>query len=155
QAIATAKPQPATGAISTASTVTVTLNPPPQPGIPEGPAGYTPTYFGNTIDRANASVIHVGAGEERTGLDIRVQTVRSTIVQGQVAMPPWPNAAVQVYLTSDDPSASGFNNSTRANPNGRFAFRDIAPGRYTLIAQTVAQPVMSVSNGVYTTMVNG
>jgi protocatechuate 3,4-dioxygenase beta subunit len=57
--------------------------------------------------------------------------------------------AVQITLISDDPTIdSPQTSSTRVDQNGKFTFRTVAPGKYTLFAQTIpGQPQLTVVNG--------
>jgi len=114
---------------------------PPQQGPTEMPPGYLPTYFPGTSMLANAATIHVEGGAERSGIDIQTQMVQASNIQGTIATPLWQGAAVQVSLQSNDPGTDGMSMpSTRAGQDGRFTLRNIAPGRYTVFAQTVPAP---------------
>jgi hypothetical protein len=121
------------------ATVTV-LMPPAARGPNDTPPGYLPTYYGGTTTRTDATVLHVNAGEERSGIDIATLLAQATNVHGHVAMPALDNVSVQVNLQSDDPTTQGFS-GTRAGPDGTFTLRDVAPGTYTILAQTVLVPV--------------
>jgi len=121
------------------ASVTVSM-PPAARGPMEMPPGYLPTYYGGTMARRDATVLHVSAGEERSGIDIATMLVQATNVHGHVAMPAMDNVGVQLSLLSDDPTAQGFP-GTRVAPDGTFTLRDVAPGTYTVLAQTVIAPM--------------
>jgi hypothetical protein len=57
--------------------------------------------------------------------------------------------AVQLMLISDDPTIDGAPpNSARLEQNGKFMFRAVAPGKYTVFAQTIpGQPPVTYVNG--------
>lgn len=121
------------------ASVTVSM-PPGARGPMDGPPGYLPTYYGGTTTRTDAMVLHVIAGEERSGIDIATMAVQATNVHGHVAMPAIDNVAVQLSLLPDDPTVQGFSGA-RATPDGSFTLRDVAPGTYTVLAQTVLAPM--------------
>src|SRR5436190_374895 len=81
-------------------TVSVTVQP-PEPDQ-QGPVGYVPTYHPNTPVPSESPVIHVNGGEERSSIDIQVQQVRSSSIQGQIAAALAAGVAVQVSLQNDD-----------------------------------------------------
>jgi hypothetical protein len=136
--IASAPVQPPSAPGQPAS-VTVSM-PPAARGPIEAPPGYLPTYFGGAMTRTDATVVHVNAGEERSGIDIATLLVQATNVHGHVAMPAMDNVSVQLSLLSDDPTAQGFS-GTRVGPDGTFTLRDVAPGTYTVLALTVLAPM--------------
>ena len=131
------------------------VQPPSAPGLPasvtvstspavrgptDAPPGYLPTYYGGVLARTDATVLHVNAGEERPGIDIATMLVQATNVHGHVAMPAMDNVSVQLSLLPDDPTVQGFS-GTRVGPDGSFTLRDVAPGTYTVMAQTVIAPM--------------
>lgn len=130
------------------ATVTISVQAPPPPGPIESPPGYLPTFYPGTIDRANGSTIHINAGEERSGVDIQVQLVHATNIVGSVSGAVGPGLRIQLALLSDDPQMAQGYNSTGLNQDGKFSFRDISPGKYTVLALTVPAPQMTMVNGV-------
>jgi hypothetical protein len=131
------------------------VQPPSAPGLPasvtvsmpspgrapnDAPPGYLPTYYGGTIKRTDATVLHVNAGEEQPGIDIATMLVQATNIHGHVAMPAMDTVSVQLSLLPDDPTVQGFS-GTRVAPDGTFMLRDVAPGTYTVLAQTVIAPM--------------
>lgn len=142
QAIATGKVQPPS-APGLPSTVMV---PPPVQNAPMQQemliTGYLPVYFPNAPERANATSVHINGGEERAGTDINLRLVEAGGIRGTVSGTFKPGVSVQITLISDDTFAEG-PSSTRIDPaKGTFNFRALAPGKYTLLAQTVPQPVL-------------
>ena len=135
------------------STVTFTMAPPVQ-GPVESPPNYLPTYYGGSTTRTGAQIIHVNGDDERVGTDIVVQLVRSTNVTGVVAMPPTPGISVQVTMTPEDSLQPMNFGSTRVGQDGKFTFREVASGKYTVIAVTVPAPPtpqqMQMNGGVAT-----
>lgn len=144
QAIAAAPPQsPASGQ---PMTVTVPVRQPM--AYDNNPPGYAPTYYPSAATPASASVVSVGAGEERSSVDIAVQDIRASNVRGTVTnAAASAGVAVQVSILPDDPTDGSINQSTRAGPDGRFILRDIPPGQYTVVAQTVPGPPIPPPGG--------
>lgn len=102
---------------------------------------YAPVYYPGTVDIANATIITVGRAEERSGLDVALQLVRTTRVQGQVLKPdgqPAAGAIVQLQSTSSEQGVIGMfmgQSQARATPDGRFEFSSVMPGAYDVIAR--------------------
>ena len=129
-------------------TVSVTITPPAQPmtGPPSQPPGYLPVYAPSSLTPSGAASVDVAGGDERANIDIQLRLAQASQIQGTIAGALEPGVAVQVSLVSDDPLLEGVSNmSTRPDQSGRFTFRTIAPGRYTVFAQTVPAPPTFVS----------
>ena len=122
------------------ASVTV-LMPPMARGPNDTPPGYLPTYYGGAMTRTDGTIVHVNAAEERSGIDIATMLVQATNLHGHVALPAMDNVTVQLTLLSDDPTMQGWSSGTRVGPDGTFMLRDIAPGTYTVLAQTVLAPM--------------
>jgi hypothetical protein len=146
QAIISGAVQPPT-APGMPPTVVVQVSPPMQPN--EGPPGYLPTYYPGTLVASQATPVQIVGNDERIGLDIQVMPVSASTVTGTVVTPLAQGVAVQVSLLPEDPTNATTSMSTRVQQEGRFTFRNVSPGRYTVLAQTVAaQPTMTIVNGV-------
>jgi hypothetical protein len=150
QAIASGTVQPP-AAPGLPATVTVSLPPPGQtgPGIDNTPPTYLPVYYPSTPVPESATVIHVSGSDEHADIDIQVQLVQASVLEGTVPSTLGPDVGIQVSLQNQDPMFSGATTSTRADPTGKFSFRSVAPGKYFVMAQTVAAPPrVTVVNGV-------
>lgn len=108
-------------------------------------SGFLAVYFPSTAARASATSVHIEAGEERSATDINLVYAEAGSIRGTVSGALKPNVAVQISLISEDPFAEN-GPSTRADQKGAFTFRAVPPGKYTILAQTVASPPM-VMNG--------
>jgi hypothetical protein len=134
------------------STVSVPINR-PQPGgnpmPPTPPPSYLPVYAPSSLIPTGATTVAVTGGDERAGVDIQLRLAQASQVQGTVATALEQGVTVQVSLINDDPTMDGVsNNSTRPDQTGRFTFRAIAPGKYTVFAYTVPAPSsMTFVNG--------
>ena len=114
---------------------------------------YASVFFPGTVTAANAALITLSAGQERVGVDLRMQFVPTARVEGTVTTADGqPARGVTVMLIPED---DGSGSSTQAAErlitmmdiglvgttagttavDGSFSLQSIEPGRYTLIAQ--------------------
>jgi hypothetical protein len=102
-----------------------------------------PTYFPSALEANTASEVAVGSGEERTGVEIRMQKTIAVKVAGRVAGDVENVSGVNVSLQTYDITSSGrpsllgagmnhFN--TMAAPDGRFTIPNVLPGEYIAMA---------------------
>jgi hypothetical protein len=119
---------------STRSTVS------PAPGAP---VTYTSIYYPGTLELAAARAVTLAAAEEREGVDVQMELVRTARIEGSVHTPEGaPVGALSLTLAPtfipgqaslaqpDRPASTG------ADRNGRFSFGGVAPGHYTVTAKT-------------------
>jgi protocatechuate 3,4-dioxygenase beta subunit len=118
------------------ATVSIPIPSPQQLQFDGGPPGYLPVYHPSSLEPSGAVLLHVVGGDEHANVDIQVRMVQTSNIQGSVTNLPTPNLAVQLSLVNDDPM-TGIVNGARTDPNGRFFFRSVAPGKYTIVAQVV------------------
>ena len=91
---------------------------------------------------AQAAVLSIRSGEERSGVDFTLQVVPTARVEGTVALPGagnLPGGVTVSLMATGQPifpgiPFDGFRKTTIA-PDGTFTFSDISPGRYTLLAR--------------------
>jgi hypothetical protein len=119
--------------------------------------GYAPIYYPGTADPDQATTLALAEGEERAGIDIGLQLVRTAAIEGRVsiaggALP----SGTQVTLTRQaQPGATvagvqggggggggfvgGGSIGTTRQPDaaGDFRFTGILPGRYRLVARAM------------------
>jgi hypothetical protein len=103
----------------------------------EQSTGYAPVYYPGTTAPASASVVAVGAGEEKTGVDFQYQVVPIARVDGVVtsATGQLPSN-VQVTLLNTAFDVPGLNpGGARVDQNGTFRIPNVPPGQYKLIAR--------------------
>jgi hypothetical protein len=150
RAIASGAIQPPAGPGQPA-TVTIPVQPMPSPSQPrEGPPpGYLPVYHPSTAVPMEGTIVKVAGGDEHTSVDIQVRMVQASNIQGTVTNMPGAGVGVQLALVNDDPMFSN-QSGTRVEPNGNFVFRNVAPGKYTIVAQTMQAPTYTIVNGVST-----
>jgi hypothetical protein len=85
-----------------------------------------------------ATVITLGAGQERSHVDFHLKPARGVRIAGVVTGPPHAIGGVNVRLVlADDPDDTSalYVASTVSEPDGRFEFAGVAPGRYRLCAE--------------------
>ena len=108
-------------------------------------AGFVPVYFPGTTNPAEANAIVLGAGDERTGIDITTKLLPLERIDGTiVGAPPSFAANIQVTLRPRAAGAVGAplgQLQTRPGPAGRFTFNGVAPGEYTVFARTLPPPI--------------
>ncbi len=114
---------------------------------PPGPAvRYATVFHPSATDAANATIVTVAGGQERTGIDIRMALVRTARIDGRVVDAngqPAPN--VRLTLVSKESGAAqnaavlvevglaaGF--SALSRPDGSFGIAGVPPGSYQLVA---------------------
>ena len=134
------------------ATVAIPIPQPPQnrvPGFDNSPPGYVPVFHPSTIDPRNATMIRVAGGDEHRFADIQVRLAQASNIVGSVTNPPGPDLGVQVFLSNDDAFLDS-PTSTRADANGQFVFRNIPPGKYTMLAEVISSPQPTIVNGVST-----
>jgi len=125
----------------------------PDPGLDTdgSPPMYLPTYAPGAIAPSEATVVALAASEERAGVDIQIRLIAASTIHGTVSTPLDAGVAVQLWLQNDDPAADTTQgNYQRVNQDGGFTFNAVAPGTYTVFAQTVATQTTraSTENGV-------
>jgi protocatechuate 3,4-dioxygenase beta subunit len=105
------------------------------------PPGYLPVYFPGSLTASSAAVLTITGSEEYEGLDIQLQHVQATSIRGTIVPPPPMGVSVQVGLISADPMSGTQSTFIGVNQeDGMFTFNSVAPGRYTMFAQTRLQP---------------
>lgn len=91
-------------------------------------------YYPGVTSGARAARVAVRAGEERTGIDIPLQYAAAASISGAISNQP-EGLQTRVSLIARDPETVWTSQSKVLSPEGQFAFRNVAPGAYLLIAQ--------------------
>jgi hypothetical protein len=118
-----------------------------RPGIPERPRpiataphaprrGVTlaPIYFPSTSIPGRAAAITLRPAEVRTSVDIDLEYVPLSTVEGFVAIPSG-SGNVTLTISSAEKVAGGFSRTARSGQDGAFMFRGVPPGTYTITAR--------------------
>jgi hypothetical protein len=112
--------------------------------------GFAPIYYPGTSTAAQAVTVTLALGEERTEVSFPLEMVRTTRIAGQLSTPSGLRPEdVQVWLLPVGDDTRGLPpsipNRARGGEDGRFSFRAVPPGQYTLYARTGAGPITMVS----------
>jgi hypothetical protein len=103
--------------------------------------GYTRFYYPGTPDPDAARAIVVGPGEIRDGLELRIDFVAVSRIEGVVLRPDGqPGAGTRVSLDARNPRVSleGATRTVAANATGQFVFQNVAPGDYRVSARAAS-----------------
>jgi hypothetical protein len=114
----------------------------PQQFVMQGPMpGYLPTFAPNVDVPSKASPVHVAGGDEHTNVDIQLRLVEASQIAGMVTSPLEDGVGVQISLVPEEASFDvGSLSMARMEQDGKFTLRNVPPGKYMVLAQTVAQP---------------
>jgi len=97
---------------------------------------YAPVFYPGVVDQARSEIITIGPAEERAGVDITLQVVSTATVSGTVlGLDGHPLANAQVTLSSTAASGMRGRTGSETDAEGRFAFRSVAPGEFTISAR--------------------
>lgn len=123
-------------------------NPPTQ-----GPTmAYAPVFFPGTPVQANAGVLTVGAGEERSAVDIKLDLVPTAKIDGTIRGPEGiATAGANIRLLQGAEAGTGAFQIAAAtsDADGHFAFYGVPPGTY--IVSTRAKAANTPGNAPATT----
>ncbi len=104
--------------------------------------GYTAVFYPGALTAAQAGVITLKAGEERSGVDVSVQFVRTASIDGVVLATGSVRLEAVELLMMPRVSASGADMTVnissanrRVGPDGKFSYTGITPGAYTISAR--------------------
>lgn len=109
------------------------------------PPGYLPVFYPSNLVSSDATAVHVAGGDELARIDIQIRLAQATNVQGTIENPPGEGMGVEIRLTSSSNDAATDSFGARADANGRFTIRNVAPGTYTLLAQVIVMETMTVT----------
>lgn len=111
------------------------------PSAPGPSVGFAPIFFPSTPDINAAEVIPLGAGQERSGIDLTMAFVPNSRLNGTVISPDGrPPQNVRLSLNASRPGQSDmyvFNNyiGVQTGKDGFFYASGITPGHYVLTAR--------------------
>jgi len=118
-------------------------SPPARPPDPVTVA-YASVYYPGTTVPTNATPLTLAAGDERGGVDLAMQLVRTAHIDGVVVTPPGvAPQSVQLLLMAGGTAQTGAMmisfNRVVPGPDGRFSYPGVAPGQYTIAARATVQ----------------
>lgn len=113
---------------------------------------YSAVYFPGTVRAASAGIVSLATGQERNGIDLRMQFVATARIQGIVLSPQGqPASGIQLSLLPRDETAATqdasrltalmevgmlMGTSARTDQTGAFLFPGVEPGSYIVLART-------------------
>jgi protocatechuate 3,4-dioxygenase beta subunit len=125
---------------------TTVARPTPTAGPLASPlSGYVPIFHPSATDPLVAQTVELGAGEERGGLDIRMQRQPTPTLEAKVLGPDGPVGRAEFRLARR--SRVEALNSSRVGwtqPDGQVVLGTLAPGDYTLRVDARATPSNSI-----------
>ena len=108
---------------------------------------YPSTFHPSSLTAPAATVVSVGSGEEKPGVDIQLRPVPTRRVSGRLVDANGPVGGLALSLVAPDPTVQRTSPATLidtpralADGSGAFSFIGIAPGTYTLF---VSRPASS------------
>lgn len=104
---------------------------------------YPATFYPSALSPAEAAVITLATGEEKTAVDIQVQPVATARVSGTLVGPDGPAASVLVRLRQNGFDDAPLDQDTIAavtDAGGAFVFPAVPSGQYSLRATRVSRP---------------
>lgn len=123
---------------------------------------YGPVFHPGTPTLAQASVIAVGAGDERQGVDVNLMLVPTHAIEGIVYdASGQPATQIQLFISGNGtpkplmfdaaPIMTGRSTTLGA---GRFRYTNVTSGRYTITAKRMAEPTLWAQVDVDVTATN-
>jgi len=122
---------------------------------------YAPVFYPGTTNAGSAAMVTVAAGEERAGVDLSLQLVRTARIEGTVVTPNGvPPQTAQLFLVPRTAAAAGLPamvsfNRIAVGPDGKFSYPGVAPGQYTVSARIGMVPVNFASSDGRVAMMQG
>jgi hypothetical protein len=123
---------------------TLGRGPTPPPSPEDGRTFAYPTmFYPAAISSAQAGLVTLGSGEERTGIDLQIKPMPMSRVSGVVMGPDGPASTIAVRLIPAEAEASATEidtASTVTDRNGQFTLLGVPPGQYVLRITKVPRP---------------
>jgi carboxypeptidase family protein len=104
---------------------------------------YPTIFYPASTTSGQASAVTIGAGEERAGVDVRIQPFRAVSVSGSILAPDGYLDRIPLRLIPaqrNEVIGELETAATTSNPDGSFSFPAIPPGEYELKAIRMPRP---------------
>jgi len=116
-------------------------------------SGFAPVFYPGTTLSNTATSIPVGPAEEKTGIDVQLQLVSLGTITGTVIGDPKAISGTTVQLSDANTGLPGLSARTaRPDANGKFSFKGVTPGQYSLTAKSGGNTTIMSSDGNRTMM---
>jgi Carboxypeptidase regulatory-like domain len=112
--------------------------PTPAPGPDGRPRAYRSVYFPNAAAPIDSSASELQYGEERSGIDIKLEPVLTSRISGTVQGPAeaFTNLTLRMIPANMEDAGEGTEIATTlVREDGRFTFLNVPAGSYTIIAR--------------------
>ena len=110
------------------------------PGEKPPAYGYAPVFHPGSPSAAEAATITIASGQERHGVDIVMDLVRTAVIEGTVTNAQGVLPPLTLSIAPQGPRLHGLSGAPvlaqPAGPDGRFRYAGVAPGQYTIIARS-------------------
>jgi hypothetical protein len=109
-----------------------------QPASPRArTVGYASIFYPGTSVAAQATLVKLGVGEERPGIDFQMSLVATARIDGVVSAPDGVNPqTIVVQMIDSNPAGFLLETFRRATvTDGAFSLSGVAPGQYTITAR--------------------
>jgi hypothetical protein len=112
---------------------------PPAAGVEPPQYNYAPTFTPGVVDPLSAAVLAIAAGEEQTGVDLRMQFLPTSRLAAAIVGPDGAPAGARVTLTRRSQVRSLNTSQVAPGSNGSFTAASLSPGLYALLAEAAAR----------------
>ena len=106
-------------------------------------AVYQTMYHPSSTSVGQATVVTIGSGDERSGVNVQLKLVPAVTVTGMVTGPdgPMPNVGIRLAPAGGDGADTNQDVATTISaPDGTFTFLGVPPGQYFARAQKMPRP---------------
>ena len=116
-------------------------------GAEDGRRGYATVWYPGSLTTGGARSVQLAAGQERSGLDLQLEILSLSYIEGVVTgIPDGARAQITLVDLSDTLRAATYP-SVQATADGYFRLVNVPPGSYQLVALTVTPPLRSAAPG--------